>query len=56
MATVGLKNLYYAPLSSDTTSAVTYGAMTKIAGAMQVDINPTSGEAPAVIYVRLINK
>lgn len=41
MATVGLKNLYYAPLSSDTTSVVSYGAMTKIAGAIQVDINPS---------------
>lgn len=41
MATVGLKNLYYAPLSSDTTSAISYGAMTKIAGAIQVDINPS---------------
>ena len=31
-------------------------AVTDASGTVQVDINPTSGEAPAVIYVRLINK
>lgn len=41
MATVGLKNLYYAPVSADTSSGATYGAMKKIAGAIQVDINPS---------------
>lgn len=41
MATVGLKNLYYAALSSDTSSGVTYGAPAKISGAIQVDINPS---------------
>lgn len=41
MATVGLKNLYYAVLTSDTTSGVTYGAPKKIAGAIQVDFNPS---------------
>jgi len=41
MATVGLKNLYYAPVSSDTSSGITYGTMKKIAGAIQVDINPS---------------
>lgn len=41
MATVGLKNLYYAPLSSDNSSGATYGAMKRIAGAIQVDINPS---------------
>lgn|GEM_PF-313183 len=41
MATVGLKNLYYAPLTTDTSSGVTYGTMKKIAGAIQVDINPS---------------
>jgi len=41
MATVGLKNLYYAPLTSDTDSGVTYGTMKKISGAIQVDINPS---------------
>lgn len=41
MATVGLKNLYYAPLSSDTSSGATYGTPVKIAGAVSVDINPS---------------
>lgn len=41
MATVGLKNLYYAPLTADTAASLTYGAMKKIAGAIQVDINPS---------------
>ncbi len=41
MATVGLKNLYYAPLSGDTVSGVTYGTPVKIAGAISVDINPS---------------
>lgn len=31
-------------------------AVTDASGTVQVDINPTSGEAPAVIYVRLVNK
>lgn len=31
-------------------------AVTDASGNVEVDINPTSGEAPAVIYVRLINK
>ena len=41
MATVGLKNLYYAALSSDTSSGATYGTPVKIAGAVSVDINPS---------------
>lgn len=41
MATVGLKNLYYAVLSSDTSSGVTYGTPVKIAGAVSVDMNPS---------------
>lgn len=41
MATVGLKNLYYAIVSADTSSGVTYGAPVKIAGAINVDVNPT---------------
>lgn len=35
MATVGLKNLYYAALSSDTSSGATYGTPVKIAGGRQ---------------------
>lgn len=41
MATVGLKNLYYAVMSADTASGVTYGTPVKIAGAINVDVNPT---------------
>ena len=41
MATVGLKNLYYAKCTADSSSGVTYDTPTKIAGAVQVDINPT---------------
>lgn len=41
MATVGLKNLYYALLSADSSSGATYGTPVKIAGAINVDINPS---------------
>ena len=41
MATVGLKNLYYAIMSADAAGGVTYGSPVKIAGAINVDINPT---------------
>lgn len=41
MATVGLKNLYYAKQTADAAGGVTYGTMKKIAGAIQVDINPS---------------
>ncbi len=41
MATVGLKNLYYAVMSADTAGGVTYGSPVKIAGAINVDINPS---------------
>ena len=40
MATIGLKNLYYAIMQSDTSGGTTYGTPVKIAGAIQVDINP----------------
>ena len=41
MATVGLKNLYYALLSADSSSGATYSTPVKIAGAINVDINPS---------------
>jgi phi13 family phage major tail protein len=47
MATVGLKNLYYAPLLTDVaangtiTGGATYETPKRIAGAIKVDINPT---------------
>lgn len=41
MALVGLKNIYYAIVESDTATATTYGTPVKIGNAMSVDINPT---------------
>lgn len=41
MATIGLKNIYYAIIQSDTTEATTYGDMVKLSEAVSVDINPT---------------
>lgn len=41
MATVGLKNLYFAPLTQDTDESTTYGTPFKLAGAISVDINPS---------------
>jgi phi13 family phage major tail protein len=41
MATVGLKNLYFATLTSDGAGGVVYGSPRRIAGAVQVDVNPS---------------
>ena len=40
MATVGLKNLYYAELEQDDSTGVSYKTPARIGGAIQVDINP----------------
>lgn len=40
MAVVGLRDLHYAILTSDTASGVTYQAPVKIIGAIQANINP----------------
>ena len=40
MATVGLKNLYYAKNTKDDSTGVTYETPAKLGGAIQVDINP----------------
>lgn len=45
MATVGLKNLYYATVTADDTSSTTYGSPTRLAGAISVDINPSNSSA-----------
>ena len=50
-ANVGHNTIQYSTDQSSWTDAVTDAS-----GTVQVDINPTGGEAPAVIYVRLINK
>lgn len=44
MSLVGLKNLYYAVVTSDTATATTYGTPVKIGEAISVDINPTINE------------
>ena len=41
MALIGLKNLYYAVISSDTDSGTTYGTPVKLGNAVSVDINPS---------------
>lgn len=41
MATIGLKNLYYAKNTQDNSSGVAYDTPVKIGGAIQVDIQPT---------------
>ena len=50
-ANVGHNTIQYSTDKSTWTDAVTDAS-----GNVQVDVNPTGGEAPAVIYVRLINK
>ena len=44
MSLVGLKNLYYAIVESDTATTTTYGTPVKIGEAISVDINPTVNE------------
>lgn len=41
MALIGLKNIYYAVVESDTATATTYGTPVKIGEAISVDISPT---------------
>ena len=41
MAQVGLKNLYYAKMESDTASGTTYASPVKLGNAISVDLNPT---------------
>ena len=42
MAQIGLKNLYYAPLSKDDSTGATYGTPVKIAGLISVNISPSN--------------
>ena len=44
MAQIGLKNLYYAVVTSDTATTTTYGTPVKIGEAISVDINPNITE------------
>ena len=41
MSLIGLKNIYYAIVESDTATTTTYGTPVKIGNAISVDINPT---------------
>ena len=42
MAFIGINNLHYAKLTDDNSSGCTYSTVTKIAGAITVDIQPSS--------------
>lgn len=41
MALIGLKNIHYAIVESDTATATTYGTPVKIGNAISVDVSPT---------------
>ena len=45
MAQIGLKNIYYAKLTKDDSSGVTYETPAKIGDAVSVDISPTTQTA-----------
>ncbi len=45
MAQIGLKNIYYAIVQSDTAEATTYGTPVKLSQAISVDINPSIQKA-----------
>ena len=45
MALIGLKNMHYAVLGSDTAETATYQTPKKLANAISVDINPNINEA-----------
>lgn len=45
MALVGLKNIHYAKITTDTDSTTTYGTPKKIGNAVSVDINPATQKA-----------
>lgn len=49
MALIGLKNLHYAKINDDNTTA-TYGTLVKIGNAVFVDINPTVQKAALYGY------
>ena len=47
MAKIGLKKFYYAPLTKDDETGVTYGTPKRIMGINSIDINPTVQKATA---------
>ena len=48
-STVGLKNMVLAPVTEDTETATTYGALQKVAGAIEASITPENSD-PDVQY------
>ncbi|MEG0145852.1 MAG: hypothetical protein RR739_07275 [Clostridia bacterium] len=48
-STVGLKNVVVAPLTADTESAHTYGALQLVAGAIEASVTPENAD-PAVQF------
>lgn len=44
---IGVDNLVYAPLTTDTDSELTYGAVKKLPGVMKISINPNSSTETA---------
>lgn len=48
-STVGLKNMVIAPLTADTETEVTYGALQAVAGAIEASITPENAD-PDVQY------
>ncbi len=45
MATIGLRDVHYAPLVSDTVLGATYGTPVKISGAISANVNPNSSSS-----------
>lgn len=45
MATIGLSDVYYAPLTTDSASDLAYGTPVRIPGAIQADINPNTSSS-----------
>ncbi|MFI3171105.1 MAG: major tail protein [Eubacteriales bacterium] len=45
MATIGLRDLHYALLTADSSTAVTYGTPVKLSGAIAANVNPNASAA-----------
>lgn len=45
MATIGLRDVYYALMLTDTSTAATYDTPVKVAGAISANVNPNSSSA-----------
>ena len=49
-STIGLKNLVIAPVSSDTESSTVYGALQRVAGAIEASITPSNTDPDVQYY------